>query len=49
VPIDVVYDPPTSQKETRRSDIFEAALEAWELSGVSARTLDNFLDDMAVV
>lgn len=47
-PIDVVYDPPMSGKEAERFAVFEAALEAWGLSDVSARTLDSFLEDMAV-
>jgi hypothetical protein len=42
-PIDVVYDAPESQREAQwRSDIFEAAKEAWELNHVSARSLDEF-------
>lgn len=44
-PIDVVYDPPASGKETRRGDIFEAAMEAWEIGEVKARSIDAFLSD----
>jgi hypothetical protein len=42
--IDVIYDPPN----TGRSDIFEAALEAWDLNDVRARTLEAFQTDLAV-
>lgn len=41
-PIDVVYDPPTSLRDGRRTDIFEAALEAWAIADVSARSLTDF-------
>ena len=47
-PIDVVYDPPASERATRRTDIFDAALEAWERSDVTARTLEAFRGDMPV-
>lgn len=41
--IDVVYDPPTSDREWQwRSDIFEAAQEAWQLNHITPRTLDDF-------
>lgn len=42
-PIEVVYDAPTSERERqRRSDIFEAAQEAWQLNGIALRSLDEF-------
>lgn len=42
-PIDVVYDPPSSMNESDwRRDIFDAALEAWDLSGVTSCTMDEF-------
>lgn len=43
VPIEVIYDAPSIDLETQwRSDIFEAALEAWAINGVVARTRDEF-------
>lgn len=43
VPVSVIYDPPTSPRERQwRTDTFEAALEAWNLQGVKARSLDDF-------
>ncbi|MFT4165009.1 MAG: DUF3037 domain-containing protein [Microlunatus sp.] len=43
VSIDVVYDPPASDREQEwRSDIFEAAHEAWLLNGVTPRSVDEF-------
>ncbi|MFV0435676.1 MAG: DUF3037 domain-containing protein [Leucobacter sp.] len=43
VPVNVIYDPPTSQREAQwRTDAFEAALEAWNLNDVAVRSLDDF-------
>lgn len=48
-PIDVVYDPPTSDREPqRRSDIFEGAQEAWRLNNITPCTLDEFHARVAV-
>jgi hypothetical protein len=47
-PIDVVYDPPSQGSNGRRMEIFEAALEAWDLSDVSARTLGDFRASLPV-
>jgi len=42
-PIDVVYDPPTSDREPQwRSEIFDAAQEAWQLNNITPRSLDQF-------
>lgn len=41
-PIEVVYDPPAPGMESRRADIYEAALEAWTLSGVTPWTWEEF-------
>lgn len=49
-PIDVVYDPPTSDRERQwRSDIFEAAQEAWQLNNISAHSVDEFHARVAVL
>lgn len=46
VPVEVVYDPPNTLSNAAdrqwRTDIFEAALEAWSLNHVSVSTLDEF-------
>lgn len=43
VPVSVIYDPPTSQREAQwRTNAFEAALEAWSLNDVAVRSLDDF-------
>ncbi|QOD10769.1 DUF3037 domain-containing protein [Rathayibacter toxicus] len=41
-PIDVVYDPPTSDRDDWRTDIFGAAQEAWRLNGVAPYTTQEF-------
>lgn len=42
-PIDIVYDPPTSDRERQwRADIFEAAQEAWHLNDIAAQPLGEF-------
>ena len=43
VPVNVIYDPPTSQREAQwRTDAFEAALEAWSLNDISVRSFEEF-------
>lgn len=49
-PIDVIYDPPTSDRERQwRSDIFDAALEAWELNSIRSRSLDEVYTGDAIL
>ncbi|MEB0286783.1 hypothetical protein QN345_00175 [Cryobacterium sp. 10I1] len=44
-PVEVIYDPLRSQSDRQwRTDIFEAAIEAWEINHVTFRTLDEFLN-----
>ncbi|MBF4568523.1 DUF3037 domain-containing protein [Plantibacter sp. VKM Ac-2880] len=44
VPIEVAYDAPTSTREAAwRSDIFEAAREAWSLNDVAVLPFDDYL------
>lgn len=43
VPVEVVFDPPTSSDDEWRTDIFEAALEAWSINNVAVNTLDDFV------
>ncbi|QIM19568.1 DUF3037 domain-containing protein [Leucobacter coleopterorum] len=43
IPVSVIYDPPTSQRELQwRTDVFDAALEAWHLNGISVQSLEEF-------
>lgn len=43
-PIEVVYDPPTVARDASwRHDVFDAAREGWQLNGVVAVELDEYL------
>lgn len=42
--VEVVYDPPTNERDASwRSDIYEAALEAWALNGIVATDYQSYL------